>query len=57
MMHIGPQKSTVGLFTDNCFILVEGVYGDDHIFHVDELGLPPPESRMKTTLVADKVRV
>ncbi|CAM0136734.1 unnamed protein product [Umbelopsis sp. WA50703] len=43
------QKSTIGLFTDNCFILVEGVYGDDHIFHVDELGLPPPENRAKTT--------
>ncbi|CAO3675892.1 unnamed protein product [Umbelopsis vinacea] len=50
-LDLSGCKSTVGLFTDNCFILVEGVYGDDHIFHVDELGLPPPESREKTTSV------
>ncbi|CAO3683724.1 unnamed protein product [Umbelopsis ramanniana] len=50
-LDLSRCKSTVGLFTDNCFILVEGVYGDDHIFHVDELGLPPPESRTKTTSV------
>jgi DNA polymerase epsilon subunit 2 len=48
-LDISRCVSHLGLFTDNCFILVEGVYGDDHIFHVDELGLPPPENRAKTT--------
>ncbi|KAI7871797.1 DNA polymerase alpha/epsilon subunit B-domain-containing protein [Spinellus fusiger] len=34
-----------GLFTDNSFVVVDGVYGDDHIFHVEEIGFPPPERR------------
>ncbi|KAI9490313.1 DNA polymerase alpha/epsilon subunit B-domain-containing protein [Zychaea mexicana] len=37
-----------GMFTDGTFALVEGLYGDDHIFHAEELGFPPPESRALT---------
>ncbi|KAI8991954.1 DNA polymerase alpha/epsilon subunit B-domain-containing protein [Mycotypha africana] len=34
-----------GLFTDGCFVIVEGVYGEDHRFHVQEIHLPPAEPR------------
>ncbi|KAI7900022.1 DNA polymerase alpha/epsilon subunit B-domain-containing protein [Cokeromyces recurvatus] len=34
-----------GLFTDGCFVIVEGKYGDDHKFHVTEINLPPAEPR------------
>ncbi|KAG2234620.1 hypothetical protein INT48_003428 [Thamnidium elegans] len=37
-----------GLFTDGSFVLVEGTYGDDHRFHVQEVNLPPAESREMT---------
>ncbi|KAI9311856.1 DNA polymerase alpha/epsilon subunit B-domain-containing protein [Dichotomocladium elegans] len=37
-----------GLFTDNTFVLVEGMYGDDHVFHVDEISFPPAEPRSTT---------
>ncbi|KAL0088647.1 DNA polymerase alpha/epsilon subunit B-domain-containing protein [Phycomyces blakesleeanus] len=40
-----------GLFTDNSFVIADGVYGEDHIFHVEEIGFPPPESREVTDSV------
>ncbi|KAJ8653970.1 hypothetical protein O0I10_010419 [Lichtheimia ornata] len=36
---------TSGFFTDHTFVLVEGLYGDDHVFHVYEMGFPPAEPR------------
>ncbi|KAI9483679.1 MAG: DNA polymerase alpha/epsilon subunit B-domain-containing protein [Benjaminiella poitrasii] len=39
---------TYGLFTDGCFVIVEGKYGEDHKFHVTEINLPPAEPRDMT---------
>ncbi|KAI9502962.1 DNA polymerase alpha/epsilon subunit B-domain-containing protein [Coemansia spiralis] len=41
------HASVNGLFTENCFALVDG-YLEDSVFKVEEIGLPPPESRDKT---------
>ncbi|KAJ3041234.1 DNA polymerase epsilon subunit 2 [Rhizophlyctis rosea] len=38
----------VGLFTMNCFILVEGMYTEDRTFRVLTLGMPLPEPREKS---------
>ncbi|KAI9252940.1 DNA polymerase alpha/epsilon subunit B-domain-containing protein [Phascolomyces articulosus] len=37
-----------GMFTDGTFVLAEGYYGDDHIFHAQEISFPPAESRAMT---------
>ena len=39
------QAYTSGFFTDHTFVLAEGLYGDDHVFHVYEMGFPPAEPR------------
>ncbi|KAF9112413.1 DNA-directed DNA polymerase epsilon, subunit B [Mortierella sp. AM989] len=44
-------KNTAGLFTENCFVLVEGKYTDDNNILVDTIGLPPPELREETKKV------
>ncbi|KAF9999128.1 DNA-directed DNA polymerase epsilon, subunit B, partial [Entomortierella chlamydospora] len=44
-------KNTAGLFTENCFVLVEGTYTDDNNILVDTIGLPPPELREETKKV------
>lgn len=31
-----------GLFTENCFVLGQGYY-QDGVFHIEHLGMPPPE--------------
>jgi DNA polymerase epsilon subunit 2 len=36
------------LFTDGAFAIVEGTFGEDHIFHVSEINLPPAEARDMT---------
>ncbi|KAJ1725665.1 DNA-directed DNA polymerase epsilon, subunit B [Coemansia erecta] len=36
-----------GLFTESCFVLVDG-YVEDGIFRVEEIGLPPPEAKERT---------
>ncbi|KAJ2298218.1 DNA-directed DNA polymerase epsilon, subunit B, partial [Coemansia sp. RSA 2706] len=36
-----------GLFTESCFVLVDG-YVEDAVFRVEEIGLPPPEPRERT---------
>ncbi|KAJ2785467.1 DNA-directed DNA polymerase epsilon, subunit B [Coemansia javaensis] len=36
-----------GLFTEGCFVLVDGSV-EDGVFRVDEIGLPPPEPRERT---------
>ncbi|KAJ2616783.1 DNA-directed DNA polymerase epsilon, subunit B [Coemansia sp. RSA 1365] len=46
--EMNSKHSTVnGLFTESCFVLVDG-YVEDGIFKVEEIGLPPPEPREKT---------
>ncbi|KAF8979446.1 DNA-directed DNA polymerase epsilon, subunit B [Entomortierella lignicola] len=44
-------KNTAGLFTENCFVLIEGKYTDDNNILVDTIGLPPPELREETKKV------
>ncbi|KAJ1932869.1 DNA-directed DNA polymerase epsilon, subunit B, partial [Kickxella alabastrina] len=41
------HTSVNGLFTESCFALVDG-FVEDGIFKVEEIGLPPPESREQT---------
>ncbi|XP_065176376.1 DNA polymerase epsilon subunit 2-like [Sycon ciliatum] len=41
-MDISQAEFHSGLFTENCFVLAEGVY-EDRLFHVTALGFPPPE--------------
>ncbi|KAJ1821677.1 DNA-directed DNA polymerase epsilon, subunit B, partial [Coemansia sp. RSA 2599] len=36
-----------GLFTEGCFVLVDG-FMEDGVFKVEEIGLPPPEKREAT---------
>ncbi|KAI7830646.1 DNA polymerase alpha/epsilon subunit B-domain-containing protein [Gamsiella multidivaricata] len=45
------SKNSAGLFTENCFVLVEGLYTDDNVILVDTIGLPPPELREETKKV------
>lgn len=37
-----------GWFCPGCFVLVDGTYTEEEIFHVSVMGLPPPESRDQT---------
>ena len=37
-----------GLFSWNSFVLVHGTYTEDKKFIVNVLGMPPPESRIKS---------
>lgn len=39
----GPSE---GLFTEGCFVLVEGDYTEDEIFQVIAMGHPPSEKRV-----------
>ena len=41
-MNLSNAKYHTGLFTENCFVLAEGLY-EDGMFHVDALGCPPSE--------------
>ncbi|KAI9340311.1 DNA polymerase alpha/epsilon subunit B-domain-containing protein [Obelidium mucronatum] len=41
----GKIQTTAGLFTHNCFVLVEGEYTDRKTFNVVMMGLPPSETR------------
>jgi len=43
------NKQTLGLFTFNCFVLIEGALnGNTGLFEVDSIGFPPYERRKKT---------
>ncbi|KAG9069103.1 DNA-directed DNA polymerase epsilon, subunit B [Linnemannia hyalina] len=42
------SQNSAGLFTENCFVLVEGQYTDDNVIIVETIGLPPPELRDET---------
>ncbi|KAJ1773191.1 DNA-directed DNA polymerase epsilon, subunit B [Coemansia sp. RSA 1813] len=41
------HASVNGLFTESCFVLVDG-YVEDAVFMVEEIGLPPPETKGRT---------
>ncbi|KAJ1730290.1 DNA-directed DNA polymerase epsilon, subunit B [Coemansia biformis] len=43
----GKSATPSGLFTESSFVLVDG-YVEDGVFRVEEIGLPPPETRDKT---------
>ncbi|KAF9192802.1 DNA-directed DNA polymerase epsilon, subunit B [Haplosporangium sp. Z 767] len=45
------SQNSAGLFTENCFVLVEGQYTDDDVILVETIGLPPPELRDETKKV------
>ncbi|KAK7790122.1 hypothetical protein R5R35_006489 [Gryllus longicercus] len=42
-LDISEAKYQAGLYTENCFVLVEGFY-EDSVFHVNSIGLPPAET-------------
>ncbi|RKP37233.1 DNA polymerase alpha/epsilon subunit B-domain-containing protein, partial [Dimargaris cristalligena] len=42
LSRISAQNQSTGLFTENSFVLVEGLY-EDGLFHAEAIGLPPPE--------------
>ncbi|KAJ3405868.1 hypothetical protein CcCBS67573_g06713 [Chytriomyces confervae] len=44
----GAVARTVGLFTHNCFVLIEGEYTDRKTFAVNMMGMPPNETRQQT---------
>ncbi|KAK3249755.1 hypothetical protein CYMTET_40834 [Cymbomonas tetramitiformis] len=44
-VDISHALTTTGLFTENCGVVAEGELGQDGIFHVSVLGLPPLETR------------
>ncbi|KAF9931098.1 DNA-directed DNA polymerase epsilon, subunit B [Linnemannia zychae] len=49
------SQNSAGLFTENCFVLVEGQYTDDNVIVVETIGLPPPELREETKKVFGNV--
>ncbi|XP_028402077.1 DNA polymerase epsilon subunit 2-like [Dendronephthya gigantea] len=46
-VDLSNTKYHTGLFTENCFVLAEGLY-EDGIFHVDAIGCPPAEPAQVT---------
>ncbi|KAK8728711.1 hypothetical protein OTU49_009106, partial [Cherax quadricarinatus] len=48
-LDLTNAKFHPGLFTHNCFILVEGWY-EDGMLHASAIGLPPPEASSSTRL-------
>lgn len=54
-LDITNAEYEYGLFTDGAFVLVEGIYGDDHIFHVAEINLPPSEPREMSDVLFNHV--
>ncbi|GJJ75667.1 DNA polymerase epsilon subunit 2 [Entomortierella parvispora] len=48
---LGNSQNSAGLFTENCFVLVEGQYTDDNVIIVETIGLPPPELREESKKV------
>ncbi|TPX59514.1 DNA-directed DNA polymerase [Powellomyces hirtus] len=44
----GKIEKGMGLFTLNCFVLVEGLYTEERTFKVRTLGMPLPEPRAKS---------
>ncbi|CEG77121.1 hypothetical protein RMATCC62417_11918 [Rhizopus microsporus] len=54
-LDISKTKYEYGLFTDGIFVLAEGIYGEDHVFHVTEISLPPAEARNLTDVLLSHV--
>ncbi|KAJ1554511.1 DNA polymerase epsilon subunit 2, partial [Nowakowskiella sp. JEL0078] len=48
---INELDQTVGLFTQCCFVLMEGVLLENKVFEVRMVGMPPPEDRNLTLSV------
>ncbi|TPX51290.1 DNA-directed DNA polymerase [Synchytrium endobioticum] len=48
LQFVKTMQQTVGLFTYNCFVLVEGIFTEEKKFQVHMIGLPPPEERHKS---------
>lgn len=46
-LDLSETKFHTGLYTENCFVLAEGMY-DEGIFHIKAMGLPPPETALVT---------
>ncbi|XP_069180346.1 DNA polymerase epsilon subunit 2-like [Procambarus clarkii] len=46
-LDLSKTKFHTGLFTHNCYVLVEGWY-EDGILHANAIGLPPPEAPSST---------
>ncbi|KAI9104668.1 DNA polymerase alpha/epsilon subunit B-domain-containing protein [Phlyctochytrium arcticum] len=44
----GKIDKGMGLFCQNCFVLIEGLYTEDRILRVRTVGMPVPEPRSKT---------
>ncbi|KAI8854822.1 DNA polymerase alpha/epsilon subunit B-domain-containing protein [Chytridium lagenaria] len=51
----GHVQQTVGLFTQNCFVLVEGGINHDQTFRVQTICMPPCEKRETTMSVFGQV--
>ncbi|KAG1458495.1 hypothetical protein G6F56_006390 [Rhizopus delemar] len=54
-LDISQSTYDYGLFTSGMLVIVEGIFGKDHIFHVSEINLPPAEARNMTDAVVNDV--
>ncbi|KAG1591659.1 hypothetical protein G6F48_003155 [Rhizopus delemar] len=54
-LDVSQSKYGYGLFTDGAFAIVEGTFGEDHIFHVSEINLPPAEARDMTDAILNNI--
>ncbi|KAJ1981501.1 DNA-directed DNA polymerase epsilon, subunit B [Dimargaris verticillata] len=48
LSEISSHNQSSGMFTENSFVLVEGIY-EDNVLRVEAIGLPPPESRLASS--------
>lgn len=53
-LNLTNSKFHTGLFTQNCFVLVEGWY-EDGVLHANAVGLPPPETPNSTRALLGNV--
>ncbi|XP_076060559.1 DNA polymerase epsilon subunit 2 [Oratosquilla oratoria] len=53
-LDLSNTKFHTGLFTFNCFVLAEGWF-EDSIFHVNAMGMPPPEAADTTRAMLGNV--
>ncbi|KAI8355910.1 epsilon DNA polymerase [Mortierella sp. GBAus27b] len=50
-IELQSSVNSAGMFTENCFALVEGQYTDDNVIVVENIAMPPPELRETTKKV------
>jgi DNA polymerase epsilon subunit 2 len=55
-LNLANAKTTNGLFTESCIVLVEGE-ASDGVFHVNVMGFPPPEKREDTLKVLPQLDI